>query len=44
MYDDRNTRELLTRTGVTCPDLASYVDLMVQRAQGGHEAPLKPLQ
>lgn len=44
MYDDRNTRELLAGTGVTCPDLASYVDLMVQRAQGGHEAPLKPLQ
>jgi thioester reductase-like protein len=33
IYDDRNTRELLASTGVTCPDLASYVDVMVARAQ-----------
>jgi nucleoside-diphosphate-sugar epimerase len=33
IYDDRNTRELLAGTGVTCPDLASYVDVMVERAR-----------
>ena len=33
IYDDRNTRELLAGTGITCPDLASYVDVMVARAQ-----------
>lgn len=34
IYDDRNTRELLAGTGITCPDLASYVDTMVTRAKG----------
>jgi nucleoside-diphosphate-sugar epimerase len=33
IYDDRNTRELLAGTGITCPDLGSYVDVMVARAQ-----------
>ena len=33
IYDDRNTREVLAGTGVTCPDLGSYVDVMVARAQ-----------
>ncbi len=35
IYDDRNTRELLAGTGITCPDLGSYVDVMVARAQQG---------
>jgi thioester reductase-like protein len=33
IYDDRNTREVLAGTGISCPDLASYVDVMVARAQ-----------
>ncbi len=33
IYDDRNTRELLAGTGISCPDLGSYVDLMVARAR-----------
>lgn len=33
MYDDHNTRELLSGTGLVCPDLASYVDTMVERAR-----------
>jgi thioester reductase-like protein len=33
IYDDRNTRELLAGTGINCPDLGSYVDVMVARAQ-----------
>ena len=33
IYDDRNTREILAGTGITCPDLGSYVDVMVARAQ-----------
>jgi len=33
IYDDRNTRELLTGTGIACPELESYVDAMVNRAQ-----------
>ena len=33
IYDDRNTRELLAGTGITCPDLGSYVDVMVARAR-----------
>jgi len=33
IYDDRNTREVLAGTGVSCPDLGSYVDVMVARAQ-----------
>jgi hypothetical protein len=33
IYDDRNTRELLAGTGILCPDLESYVDTMVARAQ-----------
>lgn len=33
IYEDRNTRELLAGTGITCPELASYVDVMVARAQ-----------
>jgi len=32
IYDDRNTRELLAGTGIACPELESYVDLMVARA------------
>ncbi len=35
IYDDRNTRELLAGTGVVCPDLASYVDIMITRARQG---------
>ena len=35
IYDDRNTRELLAGTGITCPDLGSYVDVMVARARQG---------
>ena len=35
IYDDRNTRELLAGTGITCPDLGSYVDVMVTRARQG---------
>ena len=35
IYDDRNTRELLAGTAISCPDLASYVDLLVQRAPQG---------
>jgi thioester reductase-like protein len=35
IYDDRNTRELLASTGITCPDLGSYVDVMVARARQG---------
>ncbi len=33
IYDDRNTRELLASSGITCPDLGSYVDVMVARAR-----------
>jgi thioester reductase-like protein len=33
VYDDRNTRELLAGTGIQCPDLESYVDVMVARAR-----------
>ena len=33
IYDDRNARELLAGTGVTCPELSSYVDVMVERAR-----------
>jgi nucleoside-diphosphate-sugar epimerase len=33
IYDDRNTREILAGTGINCPDLGSYVDVMVARAQ-----------
>ncbi len=33
IYDDRNTRELLTGTGILCPALESYVDMMVARAR-----------
>jgi len=33
IYDDRNARELLTGTGIICPDLESYVDTMVARAR-----------
>ncbi len=33
IYDDRNTRELLAGTGITCPELESYVDVMVARAR-----------
>lgn len=39
IYDDRNTRELLAGTGITCPDLGSYVDVMVARAQQGDMLP-----
>lgn len=35
IYDDRNTRELLAGTGITCPALESYVDVMVARARQG---------
>jgi len=35
IYDDRNTREFLAETGVACPALESYVDVMVARAQQG---------
>ena len=33
IYDDRNTRELLAGTTITCPPLESYVDAMVARAR-----------
>jgi len=33
IYDDRNARELLAGTGITCPELSSYVDVMVDRAR-----------
>ena len=33
IYDDRKARELLAGTGLSCPDLASYVDVMVARAR-----------
>ena len=33
IYDDRNTRELLVGTGIQCPELESYVDVMVARAR-----------
>lgn len=33
IYDDRNTRELLANSGIACPELESYVDVMVTRAQ-----------
>ncbi|MGB8222708.1 MAG: SDR family oxidoreductase [Polyangiales bacterium] len=33
IYDDRNTRELLAGTGIVCPELESYVDVMVARAR-----------
>jgi len=33
IYDDRNTREVLAGTGIVCPDLESYLDLMVERAR-----------
>jgi thioester reductase-like protein len=33
IYDDRNTRELLAGTGIACPELESYVDVMVARAR-----------
>jgi thioester reductase-like protein len=35
IYDDRNTRELLAGTGITCPPLESYVEVMVARARQG---------
>ena len=38
IYDDRNARELLAGTGVSCPDLGSYVDVMVSRARDTLEA------
>ena len=34
IYDDRNTRELLAGTGIACPPLDSYADVMVARARG----------
>lgn len=33
IYDDRNAREILADNGLTCPELASYVDVMVDRAR-----------
>lgn len=33
IYDDRNTRELLADSGISCPALESYVDAMVARAR-----------
>jgi len=33
IYDDRNTREFLAGTGIQCPALESYVEVMVARAQ-----------
>jgi thioester reductase-like protein len=33
IYDDRNTRELLADSGIACPALESYVDMMVARAR-----------
>ena len=39
MYDDRNTRELLSGTSIRCPPLESYVDLMVEQARRGHASP-----
>jgi thioester reductase-like protein len=39
IYDDRNTRELLAGTGISCPDLGSYVDTMVTRAQADGASP-----
>lgn len=33
IYDDRNARELLAGTGISCPELESYVDAMVDRAR-----------
>lgn len=33
IYDDRNTREILAGTGIVCPELESYVEVMVARAQ-----------
>jgi hypothetical protein len=33
IYDDRNTRELLHGSQITCPPLESYVDLMVDQAR-----------
>jgi thioester reductase-like protein len=35
VYDDRNTRELLRGSRITCPPLDSYVDLMVEQARRG---------
>lgn len=33
IYDDRNARELLRGSRITCPPLESYVDLMVEQAK-----------
>lgn len=33
VHDDRNTRELLTGTGISCPGFASYVGTMVQHVR-----------
>jgi hypothetical protein len=33
IYDDRNTRELLAGSAISCPALESYVETMVARAQ-----------
>lgn len=35
MYDDRNARELLAESGIACPPLEAYVDLMVEQARRG---------
>jgi hypothetical protein len=40
-YDDRNTRELLSGTGIRCPAFEQYVDVMVDyvRAQQVKDRP-----
>ena len=35
IYDDRNTREILSGSRIACPPLESYVDLMVEQAKQG---------
>lgn len=35
MYDDRNAREILAGSGIACPPLEAYVDLMVEQARHG---------
>ncbi|MEM8606276.1 MAG: SDR family oxidoreductase [Myxococcota bacterium] len=35
MYDDRNSREILADSGIACPPLEAYVDLMVDQARRG---------
>jgi nucleoside-diphosphate-sugar epimerase len=41
-YDSRNTRELLSGTGIECPALTSYLPLMVKRVKREQQPSARP--